>query len=238
MEIRKFFYQVHLAGPGLELRQLLGTAFPITPNGDLITCRHVVDVNMKDDEVVVVVDPEMDRAIPVDEINYPLRPDFDIAFIPNALRRPKKHFFPILSPQNILMGEDVYSIGFYVAEGRINAGYFKGNIVNLAQFKESPDLARISLSYAVIEGLSGSPVLTYHNGPKVLGLCYGSVQSRIAPREILEYQDERLELRETVTRIVELGQAYHASALVRFLEEVGAQGYVVSSERVSDIFEK
>ena len=238
MEIRKFFYQVYVAGPDLGLRQFLGTAFPITPNGDLITCRHVVDINMKHDEVVVVVDGEMNQAIPVDEIKYPLRPDFDIALIPNAFRRPKKHFFPILSPQDILMGEDVYSFGFYVAEGRIHAGYFKGNIVNLTQFKETPGLAGMSLSYAVIEGLSGSPVLTYHNGPKVLGLCYGSVQSRIAPREILEYQDERLELRETVPRIVELGQAYHASALVRFLEEVGAQGYIVSSERVSGIFEE
>ena len=75
-------------------------------------------------------------------------------------------------------------------------------------------------------------MLTYHNGPKVVGLCYGSVQSRIAPREILEYQDERLKLRETVTSIVEFGQAYHASTLVQFLEEVGAQGYVVSSDRV------
>ena len=238
MEIRTFFYQVYLAGPDLGLRQFLGTAFPITPNGGLITCRHVVDVNMKDDELVVVIDAEMNRAIPVDEIKYPLRPDFDVAFIPNAFRRPKRHFFPILPPQLILMGEDVYSFGFYVADGNANPGYFKGNIVNLKQFKESPGLAGMSLSYAVIEGLSGSPVLTYHNGPKVLGLCHGSVQSRIAPREILEYQDERLELRETVTRIVELGQAYHASALIRFLDEVGAQGYIVSSERVSGIFEE
>lgn len=103
------------------------------------------------------------------------------------------------------MGEDVYSFGFYVADGNANAGYFKGNIVNLTQFNEASDLAGMSLSYAVIEGLSGSPVLTYHNGPKAVGLCYGSVQSRIAPREILEYQDDHLELRETVTRIVELG---------------------------------
>ena len=238
MEIRNFFYRVYLAGPDFGLRQFLGTAFPITPNGGLITCRHVVDVNMKDNEVVVVVDGEMNQTVPIDEIKYPLRADFDIAFIPNAFQRPKKHFFPILPPRNILMGEDVYSFGFYVAGGNTNPGYFKGNIVNLTHFEEAQGLAGMSLSYAVIEGLSGSPVLTYHNGPKVLGVCYGSVQSRIAAHEILEYQDERLELRETVTRIVELGQAYHASALVQFLEEVGAQGYIVSSERISGIFEE
>ena len=121
--------------------------------------------------------------------------------------------------------------------GATNPGYFKGNIVNFTQFKESPEFPGLSLSYAVIEGLSGSPVLVYHNGPKVVGVCQGSVQSRIAPREILEYKDDQIELRETVTRIVELGQAYHASGLVRFLGEVSAQGYIVSSDRVPGIFE-
>ena len=28
----------------------------------------------------------------------------------------------------------------------------------------------MTLSYPIIEGLSGSPVLTYHNGPKALGV--------------------------------------------------------------------
>ena len=133
------------------------------------------------------------------------------------------------------MGEDVYSVGFYVSGGRTDVGYFKGNIVNLNQSSGMPGFAGMSLSYAVIEGLSGSPVLTYHNGPKVVGLCRGSVQSRIAAREILEYQDEQLTLKETVTRIVELGLAYHASALISFLQEVNAQGYVVSSQHVPGI---
>ena len=55
------------------------------------------------------------------------------------------------------MGEDVYSVGFYVAGGKTDVGYFKGNIVNFTQFEEAPGLTGLSLSYAVIEGLSGSP---------------------------------------------------------------------------------
>ena len=34
-----------------------------------------------------------------------------------------------------------------------------------------------------------------------------------------------------------MGQAYHFSVLVKFLEEVGAQGFLVSSQRVPGIFE-
>ncbi len=230
MQLRSFFHQLFLVGPNLQLRQFLGTAFPVAPNGGLLTCRHVVDVNKKEDEMLAVIDAELNRAVPIEEVRYPQRRDLDLAFLPDALRRPKEEFFPILPPELVLMGQDVYSVGFYVAGGKTDAGYFKGNIVNFAQFEEVPGLTGMSLSYAVIEGLSGSPVLTYHNGPKVVGVCHGSVQSRVAASEILEYQDERLKLQETITRIVELGQAYHASVLVRFLEEVGAQGFLVSSQ--------
>ena len=237
LKLAAFFYQVMLAGPDLQPRQLLGTAFPITPNGGLMTCRHVTDVNKADDERVAIFDSELNRMVPVEEVLYPRRSDLDIVFIPNALGRQKKEFCPILSTELIIMGLDVYSVGFFVGGGKTDVGYFKGNVVNLIQSEGRRGFTGMSLSYPVIEGLSGSPVLTYHNGPKVVGVCHGSLQSRIAPREILEYQDERITLMETVSRIVELGQAHHASVLVKFLEEAGVKEYRVSSERVSGIFE-
>ena len=202
-----------------------------------MTCRHVTDVNKEENEFVAIFDGELNQAVPVKDIQYPQDRSLDIAYMPNALGRPKREFFPILSPTQIVMGEDVYSVGFYIAGRSPEVGYFKGNIVNFTQSEKTSESTEVSLSYPVIEGLSGSPVLTFHNGPKIVGLCHGSVQSRIAPREILEYEDERLKLQETVTRIVELGRAYHASALIRFLEEVGAEGYVVSVKRVPGIFE-
>ena len=88
-----------------------------------MTCRHVVDINQKDGQTLVVVDKE--QVVPIEEIKYPQRPGLDIAFIPNALRRPKREFFPILSPERIIMGEDVYSVGFYVSGEGIKAGYFR-----------------------------------------------------------------------------------------------------------------
>ena len=202
-----------------------------------MTCRHVTDVNKQEDELVAVFDGERNQMVPIEDIKYPQDPGLDIAYMPNALGRPKKEFYPVLGPEQIVMGEDVYSVGFYVAGQTPEVGYFKGNIVNFTRSEKTPAFAEMSLSYPVIEGLSGSPVLVYHRGPKVVGLCHGSVQSRISPREILEYQDEQLKLQETVTRIVELGRAYHASVMISFLEEVGAEGYIVSSENVPGIFE-
>ena len=202
-----------------------------------MTCRHVTDVSIEGDAMLAVFDGELNRMVPVEEVRYPRRSGLDIAFIPNALARPKREFFPILSPDPIVMGLDVYSAGFFVAGGKPDVGYFKGNIVNFTRSEGKPRIVGMCLSYPVIEGLSGCPVLTYHNGPKVVGLCYGSVQSRIVASEILEYQDERRTLQERITRILELGQAHHASVLVEFLEEAGAQGYVVSSDSVRGIFE-
>ena len=237
MKVSTFFYQIFLAGPNLEVRQFLGTAFPIAPNGGLMTCRYVTDVNKTEDELLVIVDGQSNQAVPIGDIKYPSLPDLDIAFIPNALKRRKREFFPVLSPEAVILGTDVYSVGFFVSGERPEVGYFKGNIVSLGQSIGRQGLTSVSLSYPVIEGLSGSPVLTYHNGPKVVGLCHGSVQSRISPREILEYEDEKVTFKETVTRIVELGLAHHASVIIDFLREVEAPGYIVSSDRVPGIFD-
>ena len=83
-----------------------------------------------------------------------------MSFIPNALGRPKKEFFPILPTEHILMGENVYSVGYYMTSENIEVAYFKGNIVNFTRSREMTGLTGISLSYAVTEGFSGSPVLT------------------------------------------------------------------------------
>ena len=236
MLTKSFFHSIHLTGPDLQPRKFLGTAFPITPDGGLITCRHVIDVDKGDSEKLAVFDEVRQRMVPIEGTSILYAPAWDLSFLPDALGRPKREFFPILSPDRILMGTDVYSVGFYKSGNNVEVGYFKGHIVNFLRSDGTPDLTGISLSYPVIEGLSGSPVLTFHQGPKVAGLCYGNVQSRILASEVLDYQDEQREIKETIHRIVELGQAYHAGVLLRFLEEVGAQGHVVSSENVPGIF--
>ena len=217
--------------------RFLGTAFPVAPNGGLLTCRHVVSDDDGVRENLAVSDKETGQIVPIGHVALSKDPRMDIAFIPNALKRKKKDFFPILKPDSILIGDNVFSIGYYVADSASTFGYFKGNIVNISEETWRFQLTSLSLSYAIIEGLSGSPVITYHNGPKVLGLCYGNVQSRISAHEILEYRDKEIQYQETVTRIVELGQAHHANILIGFLEEIDAQGYIVTTEGVPGLSE-
>ena len=61
-------------------------------------------------------------------------------------------------------------------------------------------------------------------------MCHGNIQSQVVAAEILEFKDETTEYKEKVTRIVEFGRAHHATALVKFLQEIKVQGFIVSSE--------
>jgi hypothetical protein len=138
-----------------------------------------------------------------------------------------------LEPPNVITGEDVYSLGFFLEAGetiQTKHGYFKGNIVNMASTPASGH-ASLTLSYPVVEGLSGAPVLTYHNGPKVVGLAFGSVSSRVVASEVVEYEEGNLKLTETVSRIVEFGLAYHSALLVSIANELGV-ALRISSDHV------
>ena len=234
MEVAPFFYKVLLTTQHLEIRRFLGTAFPITPNGGLLTCRHVVDVSMMANETLAVFDNEVKRVVPISDFKLSANPKFDVAFIPDALQREKSEFFPLLSPDLITMGEDVYSFGYYRSENNLYMGYFKGNIVNFLKSERTPGSVSMSLSYAVIEGLSGSPVLTYHNGTKLVGMCWGNIQSRIVASEVTEFEDEKTKFSETINRIVELGQAHHAKALINFMQEIDVHDFIVSSQSVTN----
>ena len=245
MDIASFFYRVcGVAKQGHNSCRFLGTAFPIAPGGGLITCRHVVEAR-RPDELLAIFDNERHVLVPVDpeSVVFPVSSSrLDLAFIQNALRRSKAQFFPLLEPTSITIGESIYSFGYFRSQGNdlVDAvagtgeyGYFKGNIVNFSGSRVTPGSTALSLSYPIVEGLSGSPVLTYHYGPKVVGMCYGNVQSRVTAREVIEYKDQSVEYKETVVRIVEFGRAHHAAGIIAFLQEALVEGFVVSSHRVN-----
>lgn len=240
MEIAPLFYRLFKTTKSSGSHHFLGTAFPVVPDGGLITCRHVLDVSTTNNESLSVYDNEKNRVVPIDikKCILPKNMNYDLAFIPNALGRRKDEFFPLLTPSEITIGEDVYSYGYFSSFSSevvhepidtVSQGYFKGNIVNFSKSPRTPSSA-ISLSYPVIEGLSGSPVLTYHNGAKVVGMCYGNIQSRVVAKETIEYKDKGIEYKETINRIVEFGQSHHVSSIVQFLRESGINNFIVSSD--------
>ncbi len=236
MDVNRFFYRVYSLDAADQPLAFLGTCFPIGPDGNMLTCRHVVEASLPENARLGVYDNELGiyRALSREPVVY-ANPYADLAFLPNALGRPKAEFFPVLTPQILKVGEDVYSYGYFSiggGRGEVESGYFAGKIVNFHQL-EHQQAVMMTLPYAVIEGLSGSPVLTYHNGPKVVGLATGNRSSRILAAETLDYKDGAIEFRETINRIVEFGTAMHCAAIVNFLAGVASSGMVVSDQIVT-----
>ena len=160
----------------------------------------------------------------------------DIAYMPNALQQPKIEFFPILSPEGLHIGENVYTAGFFLpagGDGTVTHAYLSGRIVNIFSVDAQRGIHSMLLPYAIIEGMSGSPVLTYHNGPKLVGLATGNQMQRVVAHEVMDYQGSDREYRETINRIVEFGVAYHAATLISFLQEIGVSEVVVSDQQVN-----
>ncbi len=232
--IAKFFHPIYLGTDG-GAETLLGNAFPVTRDGGLLTCRHVVDVVVEGDRQVMVHDSERDRLTPVGRVVY-AEDGLDLAFIPDAWGRPKAEFIPILTPEAVLIGSGVYSFGQYALGGRadtVRSGYFSGSIVAMSpRTRDGRDAPELTLPYAVIEGMSGSPVLSYHNGTKLVGICHGNEAQRILASEIVDIDSGGSQFRETVHRQVEFGLAYHCATIVRFLESIGVRNFVASEGRV------
>jgi Trypsin-like peptidase domain len=172
----------------------------------------------------------------VSDRRFSANSDLDLAFLQCKVPSTHQSFFPILTPSKLRVGEDVYTYGFFALTGKkrdIEQGYFAGRIVNFNKTASGAPLWSLTLPYPMIEGMSGSPVLTYHNGPKLVGLGYGNRSTRILASEVVQYEDSNQKVREEINRIVEFGLAYHAATLNAFLVDVGATGYLVSDQAIN-----
>ena len=81
----------------------------------------------------------------------------------------------------------------------------------------------VCVNFPILQGLSGGPLLTYHNGIKIAGMVYGNIESRITLHEIENYEDERKQYCETVHRVVELGVAHTEHGLSRAAAAAGTE---------------
>ena len=234
MKIVPFFFKVCKIDKDGNLAAYLGMAFPIAPGGCLLTARHVVDVELAQDERLALVDHYGQHRYPVETPLFSEDPSFDLACIRSSALRDRNEHLPILPLQHIMMGLDVHTFGHFLPAGdriRTRHGYFKGHVVNVTEAMPNGHAA-LTLSYPFLEGLSGSAVLAYHNGTKIVGLATGNAISQIVAREHTEYTNAGRDIheKETIKRVVELGQAHHVSAIVNFAREHSLP-ITVTSER-------
>ena len=236
MQISNFYYKIYIIDNTQKPISFCWNAFPITPNGGLVTCRHVIDISYDPKTYkMAVYDNELNRFVRIQKIIFPTDNIIDIAFLPNVLGREKEEYIPILKPSKLKIGEDVYSFGYYSVGDIIGneiPGYFSGKIVNMFNNQMKGGYLSLTLPYSVLEGMSGSPVMTYCNGPKLVGICYGNQAHRIIASEVVEYKDTKKEYKESISRITEFGLAYHPTILINFLIEKSINDFIVSERGV------
>ena len=223
MEIAPFFFRVYKIDKSSNPIAYLGMAIPIAPGGYLLTARHVIDVNSSEDERIAIVDHDGRHLYPVETTLFSEDPTLDLACIRSSALQDRNAYLPILPLQHVIMGLDVHTFGHFLPAGdkiRTRHGYFKGHVVNGSEAMPNGHAA-LTLSYPILEGLSGSAILTYHNGPKIVGLAIGNAISHIVAHEHTEYANPEKGIREKelIKRVVELGQAHHVSAIVNFARE-------------------
>jgi hypothetical protein len=229
MDSRKLFYRLYLVERTSAKRIFRGTAFPIAPDGTLLTCRHVAAIEHSENEFLAVLDNERDVLVPIEDQSIVRSAVADIALIRNALGHPKSEFFPLLTPRRLSIGADIYTFGYFCigGQGEPERGYFGGKVVNISGNAQT---ASLTLPFPVLEGMSGSPVLIYHNGVKVVGLATGNRSSRILASETVAYDDKDTSYRETVNRIVEFGTAHHVVAITSFLDSIAHVEHIVTDQ--------
>lgn len=229
MEPQLLFYKVFLDSKGEK--KYLGTAFPITPSGHFLTCYHVVDQPMNIDDQLCLFDNTSKVFQPFTEMIFDKSKD--IAILLNPLNRVNEKYFPILDPSKLIVGSDVYTYGYFINQFNRNIitdGFFKGSIVNFGLNVLADYNLTITLPFPIIEGLSGSPLLIFHNGVKLAGLNLGNNEYRVEQSRVIEYADEKKEIQEVTSRIVEFGIALHPTIIIQYLKSIGINDFLVSSE--------
>jgi hypothetical protein len=227
--VAKAWRRLHFPVVGLDqdggVLGLRGNAFPISAGGDLLTCRHVAQTN--NDEALAIMDiAEATLRVP-QHIEFPSDEGLDLALLREAMP-PNSPFFPMLSPGVPLLGEGIGAFGFYpLGPSKWEQGYLKGNVVAF----RSDGYAQMTLSFAVLEGLSGSAVTTFHNGDKAVGICIGSEQRSVVASETLDYEDAEKKVVERIHRVVEVGLAYRVETIMDFCESHGIE-VIVTDDRI------
>lgn len=241
MKIANLYYKIYLVDKSMKPVYFRGTSFPISPDGGFITCRHVVDVSLKEGDLnLAIYDNEYSKyvLIDIDCIKYPTDSKLDLAFIPNALKRKKEEFLPLLDSKDsgLMIGSEVMTYGYFALDGRadnVNNGYFQGHIINIIGGDPLNPYPSLILPYPIIEGMSGSPVWFQCNGMKVAGICYGSQEQKIQKSTSTVVNDGQSQATIEEYRHLEFGLAYMTYQVIEFLESVPeASKYISSKERL------
>ena len=196
-----------------------GSCFFIDAKGTAVTCSHIIEGLAKDE---VLFSFDKNKNIPVQVIWQHETDDFAIIKLPVTDTK----FFNLRHDRTIL-GLDIMSYGFLnggLKNGSIKIDYrfMKGYV---SRSDSSPESIRsrgvLETSYPSLSGFSGTAVFC-NNGEELdlVGMLFQNVESSVEVFAFKEISESgKVEFRESVNRIVELGLAHTTDTIVSYLKE-------------------
>jgi len=162
--------------------------------------------------------------------------DHDLALCLGAPPETKEKM-PIVTKPFVQMGSDIEAFGYlHEPKGSSRLSFcrrvMKGYITSIPESLDYPD--SYELSFPALFGFSGAPLLRRFNveGEEdsklgIVGCVYGSRESSVIRHLELVHEaptGERVQKEKEITaRIVELGLAYTAKALIKLFQESGLE---------------
>jgi hypothetical protein len=211
------------------VEQLHGTGFFISKKGHLLTARHVIekgiaDINNKGGFLAFF--PKRDDGsgswcLPLSQWEFARAP-FDVAICYTEFQ--SKTFYRI-GPLEVEVWKEIAAIGYpmsvvkqtpetYEVHTRFHRGYIQ-RIVKPGQLQIGNNPPAFELNFPITQGLSGGPLFIYNQTHDFLiGICVGSIESRVVAYENVDIQDGDVRLREQTVRVEEFGIAHDMRSLL------------------------
>lgn len=210
-----------------EAGAFLGSATII--HGLVCTCAHVVRaVEPANREVILAKwNPHVHNE-PWVIFHAKVHPKYDFAVLLTDQKPPLTQV-PLLSAP-LDMGPQVAVLGFHDdgtvhdERGRtqqVAPRMFSGNVVRTHDVRTNVSATLCELSFPVLSGFSGAPVLNYPGLDAVVGLAYGNAEQTIQVYGSSEVRDGEQVFSETVNRILELGLFHSAVSIAGYLRDMG-----------------
>lgn len=212
----------------------LGTGFFLRGRQSLgfVTARHVVDVPLRADQRIGVLDPVDGRRHSWAGFEFHSRSDIAVARFGPGLEPSFAVGLP--AHQHVLAkGCEVFSYGFPLSgkvsrDGReglaLETFFFRGHVAthwgreDLAGAVRYPFRENLAISFEALRGLSGAPLLIWDEKPFVAGIVYENRQIEFFVEEIEEVHEDGLVGRTVTKRLLQFGLAGEIHDLNEILE--------------------
>lgn len=214
-----------------KLKELLGTGFLINEEQVAITAKHIFnDYDESKMPLKAVLINRDDKVFVLDACIINKSKDYDIAAI--KISGIKEASFFEVKDKPLLNNADYLTVEYSQSSIELNQSTEretitfrpstrKGNIVKVyeSEWPETKPTKTIEISFPVLQGASGAPLIENSPPWNVVGMITHNIQYDLMPAQTVKIRDGK-EYYEEIKYFLPVGKAIRAEHLLEFIEEI------------------